>query len=325
MKRFKMTAHKFYYGVLRKGKGIYSLLALIFLMMVAFVFLYPFLYMIVTSFKSFSDLNDISVNWIPKAPTLSNYPKAVFHLEYIPHFFISVGLAGITIAAKLFVCSYIAYGFARFQFFGRGVLFTIVLLTMIMPVQTILLPQYIQFAQRKWVGTPLPILVPQFFGLGLKGGIFIFLFRQFFLSIPKSLEEAAKLDGCGVVGTYARIALPTAQSAIIITIVLALVWSWNDFYEPAIYLRDIHSWPLPKMLEQVYYYYLAYLNPSNISDKYTLASEIRTMDPATLQIKLVSEGTLMAATFIVTVPVLLMYTFLQRKFMQGIERSGLVD
>ena len=325
MNRTKRLGHKVYYGVFKKGKGLYSLAMFVFLCTVSFVFLFPFLYMVVTSFKSFSDLNDVSVNWIPKNPTFTNYAKAYERLDYMPHFFISAGLASVCILAKVTVCSYIAYGFARYRFVGKGLLFTIVILTMIVPVQTILLPQYIQFAQLKWVGTPLPILVPQLFGFGLRGGIFIFLFRQFFIGIPKSLEEAAKLDGCGPIGTYARIALPTARSAIIITTVLAMVWSWNDFYEPAIYLKDIHSWPLPKMLEQVYYYYQAYMNPTSITDNYTLASEIRAMDPTILQQRIVSEGTLMAATFMVIIPVLIAYAFLQRRFIQGIERSGLVD
>lgn len=320
-----LLVHRLFYSKLKKGKVVYSLAMYLFLCTVSFVFLFPFLYMIVTSIKSYADLTDISVNWVPKAPTVYNYVKAFDTVNYLPHFLISAGLTVACILAKLFICSYIAYGFARFHFAGRGLLFGIVILTMIMPVQTVLLPQYIQFARMGWVGTALPILIPQLFGFGLKGGVFIFVFRQFFLSIPKSLEEAAKLDGCGHIRTYARIALPTARSAIIITIVLAMVWCWNDYYEPAIYLKDISVWPLPKMLEQVYYYYLAYKNPSMISDNYALASEIRTMDPAALQHKIVSEGTLMAATFLVIVPVLIAYAFLQRRFIQGIERSGLVD
>lgn len=314
------------YRVLGNGKRVFSVLMLLFLLTVSFVFLYPFLYMIVTSIKSYADLNDVSINWIPKTPTFHNYVQAWQTLEYPKHFFISLGLTAFCIGVKIFVCSYIAYGFARYRFIGRGPLFAIVILTMIIPVQTILLPQYIQFSHMGWVKTPLPILIPQLFGLGLRGGIFIFLFRQFFLGIPKSLEEAAKLDGCGPVGTYLRISLPTAQSAIIITVVLAMVWSWNDYYESAIYLKDMESWPLPKMLQQVYYYYEAYRNPSAISAaNYALASEIRAMDAVTLESKIVSEGTLMAATFIVILPVMIAYAFLQKRFIQGIERSGLVD
>lgn len=318
--------HWLQYRVLQNGKRIFSVLMLLFLMTVSFVFLYPFLYMLVTSIKSYADLNDVSINWIPRTPTLRNYAQAWEILEYPRHFMISLGLTATCIAAKIFVSSFIAYGFARYRFVGRGPLFAMVILTMIVPTQTILLPQYIQFSHMGWVKTALPILIPQLFGLGLRGGIFIFLFRQFFLGIPKSLEEAARLDGCGPVGTYLRISLPAAQSAIIITIVLAMVWCWNDYYEAQIYLKDMSSWPLPKMLQQVYYYYEAYRNPSGISaSNYNLASQIRTMDAATLEKKIVSEGTLMAATFLVILPVLIAYAFLQRRFIQGIERSGLVD
>lgn len=317
-------AHHVFYGRMKKGRAIFTLGAFILMCMIAFVYLYPFLYMVVTAFKSTDDISDKTVQWIPRTLVFYNFTNAFERLDYGKHFLISLCLTAFCMVVKVFVCSFIAYGFARFHFVGKKLLFTIVLLSMIIPVQTLLLPQYILFAQYKWIGGYLPLTIPQLTGFGLRGGVFIFLFRQFFLSTPKSLEEAAKLDGCGHFRTYASITLPTAQSAIIIVVVLSLVWSWNEYYEPTIYLSNFEKWPLPSMLDKLYDIYNAYTG-STTSDPSQLIRDMRTMNVETLKATMVTKGTLMAATFLVILPVLVAYGFLQKRFIQGIERSGLVD
>ena len=313
-----------FYGRLKKGKVIFRWGAFLLMCMIAFVYLYPFLYMISNALKTSDDLSDQTVQWIPRTLAFYNFTNAFERLDYVKHFLISVCLSLFCIAVKVFVCSYIAYGFARFKFVGRRFFFSMVLLSMIIPVQTTLLPQYILFANYKWIGGYLPLTSPQLFGFGLRGGVFIFLFRQFFLSMPKSLEEAAKLDGCGHIRTYARITLPTCQSAIIIVVVLALVWSWNDYYEPTVYLRNAEMWPLPAMLDKLYGIYKSYTG-STTSDPSQLIRDMRSMNVDMLKQTMVTKGTLMAATFLCIAPVLAAYSFLQKRFIQGIERSGLAN
>ena len=318
------TLSHIWYGRLKKGKLVFTIGVFLLICMICFVYLYPFLHMIIKAFESTDDLRDKTVQWIPRNPVLYNFKNAYTKMKFPHHFLVSVMLSTFCIVVKVFICSFIAYGFARYRFIGNKALFLVVLLSMMIPTQTILLPQYILFAQYKWVGGYLPILIPQLTGFGLRGGVFIFLFRQFFLSTPKSIEEAAKLDGCGPIRTYARVTLPMAGSAVIIVIVLALVWSWNEYYEPSIYLRNASLLPLPSRLKSMYDTYQSYIGTTT-SDPSQLIRDMRTLDMDVLKTTMVTEGTLMAGTFIAILPVLITYFFLQKRFVRGIETSGLAN
>lgn len=304
-------------GYLKRGRIVFTLFTVVFLAIVSFVFLYPFLYMVITSLKSPEDLFNSTCNWVPRSLYQANYSRA-WKLMAVPrHFIISLLITLIGVATQCICCSFIGYGFARFQFPGKKLLFVFVILAIIIPTQTILLPQYLMFASFGWTGTYLPMIVPQFFGYGLRGGLFVFLFRQFFLNMPKSLEEAARLDGCGCFRTFFRVSLPTLQSSIVVCSVLSLVWHWNEYYEPTMYLYDSTMWPLPSMLPRVYtLYQQQFGNVTNVHNELT---------PELFRQQMVTEGTVMAATFLVILPVLIAYMFLQRAFMQGVERSGLTE
>ncbi|MHB8963614.1 MAG: carbohydrate ABC transporter permease [Saccharofermentanales bacterium] len=300
----------------KRGRVVFTILMYLFLSVIAFVFVYPFLYMVITSMKSLEELFDLSINWIPRAFYIKNYTYAYNLLGYTNHFPISFIVTAVSIVIKVTCCSFIGYGFARYDFPGKKILFFLSILSIIMPIQTILLPQYLIFSSISWTGSYLPIIVPQIFGYGLRGGLFIFLFRQFFLNLPKSLEEAARIDGCGAFNTFWKIALPSVRTSIVVTIVLAMVWHWNDYYEPAIYINQVQMLPLPAMLPRIFTMYKSYFG-GEINAAGT--------NPAMLVNTIVTEGTLMASIFLVIAPVLFIYMFLQRKFMQGIERSGLVE
>ncbi len=300
----------------KNGQILFSIFMYTFLSVVAFVFMYPFLYMIITSLKSLEELFDLSVNWIPRSVYFKNYVYAFNLLEYPRHFIISTLVTLVSIGIKVTCSSFIGYGFARFRFPGKTVLFFFVVLSIIVPVQTILLPQYLIFASISWTGSYLPIIIPQMLGYGLRGGLFIFLFRQFFLNLPKSLEEAAKIDGSSAFGIFWKISLPSIKSSLIVTSVLAMVWHWNEYYEPAIYINKIQMMPLPAMLPRVFTMYQNFF-----SGELNAAGT----NPALLVETIVTEGTLMASIFLVIIPVLLVYMIVQKKFMQGIERSGLVE
>lgn len=281
---------------------------------VAFVFLYPFLNMLASSVMSMEDLNNISVKWIPTSLHFKNYQYAFQQLGsanplgYWGCLLNSLWLVLWTTAGHLISCSMVAYALSRYRYRGQKLMFALVLLTIIVPIQSIIVPQYIVYSNLHIVEGVLPLIVPTFFGFGLKGGLFVFIFRQFFLGLPAELEEAARIDGCGAFGTYVRIILPTSRTAILVVSVLSIVWHWNDYFEPSLYLRDQSDFLLPQMLPNIY-------------DNMVKASTDVTMMESQHMYTL---GVAMAATTLVILPIFIMYMFLQRRFMEGIERTGIV-
>lgn len=277
----------------------------------SFVFLYPFIYAFVTSFKSYNDINNMLIKWIPQEFTPSNWKLAFDALDAERTFFNSVLVTALSTAGHLLSCSLAAYGFARFKFKGKAILFGIVLLTIIVPIQTIIAPVYMIFGKLGWVGTYFPLIVPTFFGMGLKGGLFIFLFRQFFLKIPPSLEEAAWLDGCNEYTTFFKIVMPTTKSASLVCFVLSVVWHWNDYFEPGIYITSEKSYLMPQKLPSLYELFQS-ITQAGSAEAVKLALQYH-------------EGVVMAATMLSVLFLLIVYFILQRQFMQGIERTGMVE
>jgi multiple sugar transport system permease protein len=292
--------------------NIFRTVTLIFMINMAFVFLFPFIYMIVTSLKTSKDLYDFTVNWVPRSIEWKNYILAYRILQYPVYFKNSFILTVGVTAGHLITCSFIGYGFARYEFTGKKLLFSIAILSIIIPIQTIIVPQYMIFANLKWIDSYLPIIVPAFFGYGLKGGLFIFIFRQFYLGLPTALEDAAKIDGCNFLRTYWQIVLPISKSAFIVSLVLSVVWHWHDFFEPSIYINSSEKVILPTRLNSI----ITLVNnpPEEIFEGIVIVVE----NP-------INNGVLMAGTFLIILPVIITFAFLQRQFMQGIERTGLVE
>ncbi|MDI6618577.1 MAG: carbohydrate ABC transporter permease [Clostridiales bacterium] len=292
---------------------LYRIALYILLFSIAFVFLYPFLYVFITSLKTYRDINDFTVNWIPRSIKYQNYIFAIRILGYFKYITNSVLLTVIGTLGHLISCSFIGYGFARYKFPGKNILFFIVILSIIVPIQTLIVPLYMAFSNYGWVNTYLPILVPTFFGFGLRGGLFIFIFRQFYTGFPKELEDAAKIDGCGFLRTYWSIVLPVARSVFWVVIVLSMVWHWNDFYEPSIYINKMALTVLPARLQTLVNYVN---NPQGDIFFGMLLEEGEDT---------INNAVLMAGTFLIIFPILMAFGFIQKKFMQGIERTGLVE
>lgn len=291
---------------------VFRVIANVFLIAILFVYVYPFLYLITTSLKSFDDLFNLSVNWIPRKIDLSNFIKAVDILKLPHHMPISIILTGISVTTHLFIDSFIAYGLARYKFPGKGILTFVMILSILIPLQVILLPQYIEFSFFGWSNSYIPLILPLFFGFGLKSGLFIFIFRQFFLGLPKSLEEAAMIDGCGFLKTFFKIVLPTAKTSMLVCGVMATVWHWNEYLSPSIYLREANLWPLPSMLPLLYNEYSKVF----LSDSASAAIDLSTA---------VTEATVAAGILIVIIPLLIGFAFIQKQFIEGVERTGLVE
>ena len=192
-----------------KSKGIGITISLVLhlcLIGLAFVFIYPFLYMMITACKSPTDLNDISVTWLINEVQFSNFVTAFKTLDYPSRFLNTVIVVMISVIGHIISCAYVGYGFARFRFKFKGFWFALLIFAIIVPTETIIVPIYILYSRIGIVGTYLPIILPCFIGFGLRGALFVFIFNQFFLSLPKALEEAAAIDGAGSLRTFFSIA-----------------------------------------------------------------------------------------------------------------------
>lgn len=275
----------------------------------AFVFLYPFITVIVDSLKTDSDIVNITVKWLPSSPEWNNYVVAWKRLKYVQYFTNSMVVCALSTLGHVFACSFAGYAFARYNFRFKNILFGLVVLTMLVPAQVMIFPLYMQYSNWGWINTYLPLIVPTFFGFGLSGGFFIFLFRQFFAGLPYEMEEAARIDGCGAFKTFFRIMIPMAKSSVLVCCVLSIVWHWNDYFEPGVYVTNIDKMLLPSRLPVLY----SLLN----------AEQFDTIHVNELDNIIFNEAMLMAATFLVILPILVIYSILQKKFMEGVERSGL--
>lgn len=292
---------------------IFKILCYAMLVAMCFVFLYPFIYMMATSLKSYPDLMNAAVYLIPRSFEWVNYKTAFEAVNYVQSLGNSVFMTVICSVAHVFVCSMVGYGFARFKFGGRGALFFVVVLSILIPAQVLIIPQYFVYAQVGLTRSSLPMILPCFFGYGLRGGLFIFLYRQYFLRFPKTLEEAARIDGCTPMRAYWSVAFPTASSQTLVTVMLSAVWHWNDYFEPTIYLKNYKQFLLPQRLPELYALISSMEKGGNTGG-----------DLSSIQF-IYHEGVVMAGTVIVLVPLLIMYIILQRRFVEGVERSGLVE
>lgn len=219
----------------------------------------------------------------------SNYTRGLRFVDFGRQLRNTLVVCFFTVLGTLISSSLVAYGLARIPWNGRGVLFMVILSTMMLPYQVIMVPLFALFVRLGWVDTFLPLTVPAFFG----NAFFIFLLRQFFLTIPQDLSEAAKIDGCGEFDIYRRIILPLSKPALAMVGLWTFMGSWNDFLGPLIYLAD--------------------------ESRYTLSLGL-----AMFLGEYGSEyGMLMAVSTVVTIPILILFFFTQRTFIQGITLTGL--
>ncbi|MFN8488039.1 MAG: carbohydrate ABC transporter permease [Caldilineaceae bacterium] len=278
------------YAARRRG---WRVLIWLLLVLGALTMIAPFLWMLSSSLKDQMTVFLYPPQWLPNPPHFTNYIDVFvvkpFHI-YIRNTLYIVIMNEIAI---LGAASFCAYGFSRLEFPGRSFWFGIVLGTMMLPGVILLVPTFVMFSQFGWVDTYLPFIIPAFFG----GGAFnIFLLTQFFRTLPQELADAARIDGCGEVAIYARIILPLAKPALATVAVFTFLNGWNDFIGPLLYLST--------------------------NEKYTVAMGLALFRGALLQTR---WDLLMAAAVTMTVPVLLLFFFAQRYFVEGVVMTGLKD
>ncbi len=227
-------------------------------------------------------------NLFPHPIMWHNYADALHALPLGLYVANTLFLCVINVIGSVFSSAVIAYGFARLKFKGRDVLFVIMLATMAIPSQTTMIPLFIMFEKLGWYNTYLPLTVPAFFG----APFFIFLFRQFFMSLPEELSEAARIEGAGEWQIFWKLILPLSKPAIATCALFAFLGTWNDFLSPLLYLSDPNKYTIAYGLQQF------------SSEHMTLYSQ------------------LMAAATIFTVPVIILFFLAQRTFIQGISTTG---
>jgi multiple sugar transport system permease protein len=200
----------------------------------AALFLTPWIWMILTAGKTSAEIWKIPPVWLPADYRWANFIEAWNKGDFLTFYQNTTLIAVLNVAAVLFSCSIAAYAFARISFPGRNVLFVLVLSTMMLPAQVTLIPLFMIFSKLGWVNTLRPLTVPLFFGDAFS----IFLLRQFLMTLPRDLDEAALIDGCSRMGVFFRILLPQIRAALIVVAIYQFTWSWNDFFGPLIYLNS---------------------------------------------------------------------------------------
>lgn len=284
----------------------------------SFVILYPILYMISTSIRPQSEMNDPSVMWIPKSIRFENFVEIWNAIDYPQTLWNTLVLNIISSILQVGTCALTGYGFARFKFKGKNLLFGIVILQIIVPSQIILIPQFMQFRYfdifgifNSMLGAPITLTdtnwsmyIPAFFCNGIRSGLFIYLFRQFFRGLPKELEDAAYLDGCGPFKTFISVMVPNAASSFLTVFIFSIVWYWNDYYVSSMYFTNAATISLK-------------IDSIATSISMYLYNEVRN---ATEFIVWMEAGCLLAIA-----PIVIMYVFLQKYFTEGIERAGLAN
>ncbi len=284
----------------------------VFLISVGYIAMFPLFAMTSSSFMSMADVIDQSVVYIPKTITLENYIEAITRLNYwesLKSTFIFPVVAGLIEVAT---CAITAYGFARFDFKEKNILFGLVIVTIAVPATLLMIPQYVAFynfdpakiitminaifgtnININLIDTVFVMWLPSLFSVGLRSGVFIFIYRQFFKGLPKEFEEAAYVDGASPFMAFLKVIVPSSSVAITTVLVFSLVWHWNEYYTTSIFLYEENR-PLAVMLG-------------------TLRENVQ-----------IPAGVLMAGALLFVLPMLIIYLVLQRKFIKSIDKVGIV-
>ncbi len=268
-----------------------TLAAYVILTLVAVVFLAPLAWMFATSLKQESQVFDMSALSMPNPVEWGNYREAISVIPFMRYLFNTTLITGLTIVGTLLASSVAAYGFARLRFPGRNVLFIIAISTMMVPGIVPMIPRFAMYKYLKWVDTIKPLVVPFFFGVPFH----IFLFRQFFLTLPRDLEDAAKIDGASTFQIYWKIMLPLTKPALATVTIFTFMGTWNDFMGPWVYLKSQAKWTLSLGLAS-FQGQQAFQTPWHL---------------------------LMAASLLVLLPALIIFFVAQKYFIRGIATGGI--
>lgn len=278
----------------------------------SFVFIYPMLYMFSKSLMTPADLTDASVQWLPKKLSFSNYEYAFEELVFVKSFFNSMVTSLIPALIQILSCAIAGYGLARYRFPGYTLLLGMVLFSFLVPPQTIVVPLYMLFSDMNWINTYLPYIVPPLFGHGLRGALFVLIFMQFFRGLPYQMEEAARIDGASAFRTFWSIMMPLARPAMLVVFLFSLVWHWNDLFQPSLYTMLNENFNLTQ-----------YLSIMDGKGEQELSQGLGGAASDLVGLAPTFQNRVMAGALMTILPMLLLYLFTQRYFVEGVERAGI--
>ncbi|KLU39599.1 MAG: hypothetical protein AA931_06140 [Peptococcaceae bacterium 1109] len=260
----------------------------------AVMFVIPLVWTVSSSLKSNPQMYIFPPVWIPNPIQWENYARVLQEIPCALFFKNTLWITILAGAGQVLTAAIVGYGFARFKFPGRRVLFMVLLGTMMIPREVLLVPQFILYNNLKWVDTFKPLVVPYYFG----GGPFtIFLMRQFFMSVPTTLDEAAKIDGAGAFRTFWSIILPLSKPVLATASILSFQWHWNDFISPLIYLQS--------------------------RENFTVSLGLRMFQSVAGIGGVPKDNLLMAASVMALLPILILFVFMQKHFVRGIVMTGI--
>ncbi|HZT43966.1 MAG TPA: carbohydrate ABC transporter permease [Chthonomonadaceae bacterium] len=267
-----------------RALGIHALL-----LGIGVLFGLPFYWLIATSLKPDAQIFQMPPVWVPHPVQWSNYPRALTYIPYITYTFNTLFLCLMNVIGTVLSCSLVAYSLAKIRWRGRDLVFYSLLATMILPGQVTLIPTFAIFKWLGWIGSYKPLFVPAFFG----SAFYIFLLRQFFMTLPNELSDAARIDGCTEFDAYWRVILPLARPALVTVALFTFIGTWNDFMGPLLYLSDERTYTLSMGLQFFVSQHGA------------------------------EWGMLMAASAVMTVPIVVIFFLAQRTFIQGVTLTGI--
>lgn len=332
-----LSRRKRFFNLLKTRKFWSSFIGKVFMYTIltdfALVFLIPIVYMVISGIESPIDFADAGVTWIPTRPIYqANIDLGVKALAFGETLWETVKLVVLCTLGHVISGALVGYALGRMKFLGRGLVFACVLITLVIPAQTFTTTMTYLYQLNfpnfgdtlnlsvinlsNW-STNMKIIVPCFLGCGLNGGLFIFIFRQVYAGLPKELEEAAMIDGCGIFGTFRRIMLPLTSSAIVVSIILSAVWHWNDLYEPTAFVKTADVTKPTFMSLRMYNVFIT--NSGNgatnlVSTIFESSDEERMKG---------TEQLMMWSTFLSLLPLLIGYMFIQKKFMASVASTGI--
>lgn len=299
--------HRSKYALKRKtGELAWAFVRTVFILGFSFAILYSLLNMISRAFMEPQDLYDSSVLWLPAHFSLVNFEVAIEGLKYGKALLNSLWSSGLATVFQVASCTMAGYALARYNFPLRGLVFGLVIFTLIVPPQLTMISSYMYFTDLKLIDTQWPIMLMAATGSGIRAGLFIYMLRQSFRSFPKETEEAAMVDGAGHFRTFFSIMLPGAVTVIVTVVLFSFVWYWNDVFFINLYNRNF--WNLSNSINMASFSTVGHIEFQGFSE----------FDPV------LSQNLKNVAALLIIGPLLLLFLVLQRYFVESVERSGIV-
>lgn len=290
-------------------KLLKTVIRTVFLLGTGFIMLYPVLFMLSGSFKTVQDTFDPTVVWIPSGFGIYNFQVAFKLLDFGVAFKNTMVILVPSVLLQIASSLFIAYGFARFDFKFKSILFGLLIFNIIVPAQTYMIPLYVNLGRMNLMDSTLQFYLQAALGTGIRSGLYIFILRQFFRNMPKELEEAALIDGCGPMRTFLKVMVPNVVPAILTVTVFSIVWYYNDHLLSGMLLNS--NFPLS-------------VSVTGVSTALNNRLQNIAGQGIGADLKLLSESILSAACLMVVLPLIAMYVLVQRYFTESVERTGIV-